>query len=796
MQNNPPPNNEPDNARHQEEHEQHDLTLSSPSSATPSSEMIESRESTPSTEPSLTPAEAAPQKIESAAPAPVEDATQIESAAPIPAPAVEAPVAAAQTELTTPAAQASQVKSAAPVTAAPANAALPAPQSGAVPVTPQPATSQGYTVPPGYTVSQGYLVPQGYTVSQGYLVPQGYVVYQGYVVPQSQVPQARTTTPGEYIPATPQPVAPQGYVPATPQPVPAQSSIPQPSQISQPGFIPQPGYVPQPGQISQPGYVSQPRYVSQPSQISQPGFIPQPGQVSQPGFVPLGVILGAVARSGSGTSAPGSSATAVPTISSAPASSVGQPTSAFQTAACPFAADANLLQEKRLICGYVTVPETRASKNSPKVKLAVAIFKAQPYLTTADPNPVIRLDGGPGGPSLSGWAQAITSGDIRNFVFNHDVIMFDQRGTGYSTPALDCPELSSYVTAALSSNVTYEEAAQTCYKRLTAGGINLNSFNTLQNAADVADIIHALGYQQMTLYGVSYGTRLALTVMRLYPSVVHATVLDSVDPPNLVVSNDITQAAQRIFTVLFQGCAKDANCNAKYPNLQNVFYALVDQLNAKPTSFYTVDATNNAQHTITFAGDDLINFIFSSLYVTSVIPVLPQLIYQIKAQQYTQLAYLYSYIGFDDTLSLGLYYSTECSEDGPYATPSSILQSEQGVDAHLVTVFAKENALVEHDICQLFWKVKPAPAVQGQPVTSNIPTLITTGEYDPVTPPANGQSAAKTLSHSYFFEFPGQGHGQLYSSSCSDLIVSSFEDNPSIRPDGSCINQMTEPQFV
>jgi pimeloyl-ACP methyl ester carboxylesterase len=74
--------------------------------------------------------------------------------------------------------------------------------------------------------------------------------------------------------------------------------------------------------------------------------------------------------------------------------------------------------------------------------------------------------------------------------------------------------------------------------------------------------------------------------------------------------------------------------------------------------------------------------------------------------------------------------------------------------------------------------------------------LITTGEYDPITPPANGQEAAKTLSHSYFFEFPGQGHGQLYSSSCSDQIIFAFEDNPLVQPDSSCIGLMTEPQFV
>jgi pimeloyl-ACP methyl ester carboxylesterase len=247
--------------------------------------------------------------------------------------------------------------------------------------------------------------------------------------------------------------------------------------------------------------------------------------------------------------------------------------------------------------------------------------------------------------------------------------------------------------------------------------------------------------------------------------------------------------------VLFQGCAKDSNCNTKYPNLQNVFYALVDQLNAKPITFYTVDATTNQQYTVTFAGDDLISFIFSSLYATSLIPALPQIIYQIKAQQYTELAQIYGEVTFDDTLSLGFFYSAECSEDGNYLTPTSILQSEQGIEPHLATVFATEDEQQEYDICQ-FWKVNPVPATQKQPVTSSIPTLITTGEYDPITPPSNGQEAGKTLSHSYFFEFPGQGHGQLYSSSCSDLIISGFEDNPSVQPDGSCISQMSEPQFI
>ncbi len=241
----------------------------------------------------------------------------------------------------------------------------------------------------------------------------------------------------------------------------------------------------------------------------------------------LGIVLNTVIHQGNNNTVAG-----IPAITLTPNTSLGKPTSAFQSTNCPFEADPTLIENKQLSCGYVTVPEERGVNNGKQVKLAVAIFKARQYMNTPDPDPVIRLDGGPGGPSLSGWAQAITSSNYNTFIFNHDVVMFDQRGTGYSTPSLNCPELDTFNGASRGGGVAYEQAAQTCYNRLIAQGIDLNGFNSLQNAADVADIIHALGYPQMTLYGVSYGTRLALTTMRLYPAVVHATVLDSVYPPD------------------------------------------------------------------------------------------------------------------------------------------------------------------------------------------------------------------------------------------------------------------------
>jgi len=102
---------------------------------------------------------------------------------------------------------------------------------------------------------------------------------------------------------------------------------------------------------------------------------------------------------------------------------------------------------------------------------------------------------------------------------------------------------------------------------------------------------------------------------------------------------------------------------------------------------------------------------------------------------------------------------------------------------------------MEYDICQL-WKVKQLPPTQKQPVTSNVPTLILAGEYDPITPPANAQLTEQTLKNSYFFLFPGMGHGEEYNSDCADTIISSFEDNPTLKPSGVCINNLSEPAFL
>ena len=457
-----------------------------------------------------------------------------------------------------------------------------------------------------------------------------------------------------------------------------------------------------------------------------------------------------------------------------------------------------MVDGKTVKCGYVTVPENRQNPNGAKVQLAVAIFKSPKVQN--DQSPVVRLEGGPGGPSLDDWAQYITASNLSDFVFDHDLIMFDQRGTGHSTPSLNCSELLQlqYDTLDIHLSATDSErmsiqALQTCHDRLVKAGVDLNAFNSLENAADVHDLILALGYKQANLYGVSYGTRLALTTMRLYPSVIHSVVLDSVYPPQ-ENRTDLPSSAQRVFNVLFQGCAANTQCATLYPHLDSVFYQLVTSLNAAPVHFQTTNPTTGKSYNVVIAGDDFVFVLFSALYATQIIPALPKMIFQVRDKDYTLLSQIYGDVEFDDTFSYGMFYSDECSEDWSFLNQSDINKSIQGVTPQIQPAL-QTSLQQEYDSCRV-WNVQKAPAAQKQPVVSDIPTLVLTDEYDPITPPTNGKLAAQTLKNSYYFLFPGLGHGAEYNSSCVNSIISSFDDTPTQRPSSTCIASMTEPNFV
>lgn len=475
------------------------------------------------------------------------------------------------------------------------------------------------------------------------------------------------------------------------------------------------------------------------------------------------------------------------------------PVARYQKDACPFTLSGGFADGKNVFCGNLIVAEDRANGNSPLIHIAVARFKT-PSAHPA-PDPIIFLQGGPGGRIIQDLASIITAGklDLTQQFGNHDLILVDQRGTGYSRPSLQCPEavklqyLTDQKLTAQQQADMENDALKTCRARLVSQAINPGAYTTLNDAEDIHDLIQTLGYAQVDLYGVSYGTRLALEIMRAYPQHVRSVILDSTVPAQSRLITSLPASTARIFQVLFDGCAADTTCDTKYSQLGHVFYSLVTSLNAQPLTFTATDSNTGKEYTVLFTGDQLSSLLFTSFYVTSAIPYLPAMIYQLMQGDTRLASILFGALMFDTSVSVGMYFSVECAEDVSFATPHDV---EVAAQAYPQAIRADSLIGLQGEVagCRL-WNVPQAPTTEQQPVTSAIPTLVLEDEYDPITPPSNGSLAAKTLSHSYQFLFPGLGHGAFLFDDCPTSIGLAFYSKPTEKPGDSCIATMGEPQF-
>ncbi len=501
------------------------------------------------------------------------------------------------------------------------------------------------------------------------------------------------------------------------------------------------------------------------------------------------------------TAVPTDEPTAVPTIPptfTPESTATGESTAAFAEAACEF----DVPNGRDVTCGWLTVPEDRNDPdNSQTIRLHVAIFASDS--DNPAPDPIVYLEGGPGGEALEA-VPLIFEMRFAPYLANHTLIMFDQRGTGYSEPSLACPEYTELSYELLEQDISPEEAGQqsmdvllACRDRLAAEGVNLAAYNSAASAADLDDLRMALGYDEWNVWGVSYGTRLAQTLMRDYPEGVRSVILDSAYPLEVNLLTDTPQNVARAFAVFFAGCAADPACAEAYPDLETLFYDTVAQLNEEKIVLPVSNLFTRDSYNAYFRGDDLIGILFQSLYATEIIPELPKLIADVNAGEYDTLALLLSsFLSNSDFFSAGMQFSVQCYEENSFATAEEIT-AVLAAHPELEPVFRDSpnlgpNALL---LCDQ-WGAGTAVPLENEPVTSDIPTLILAGEYDPITPPAWGEQVQANLSNAYFYAFPGTGHGVSLSGACAISIIQSFLAEPTAVPDTTCLAKLGGPAFV
>ncbi len=471
----------------------------------------------------------------------------------------------------------------------------------------------------------------------------------------------------------------------------------------------------------------------------------------------------------------------------------------FQTAACRFVLPDGLVEGEDLQCGYLTVEETRGAPQSRLIRLAVAIF--HPPGGATQPDPVIYLSGGPGVSALEMIRYQFDILSEAAFATGRDLIVFDQRGVGLSQPALDCPEYDRLSLDLLDHQVNGEEVseAQTseiipdvlraCRERLSQSA-DLRAYSTAANAADVQDLQMALGFQQVNLWGGSYGTRLALEIMRGYPQGLRSVVLDAVYPPDVDLYIQAPANFKQALTRMFAACQDNQVCSQAFPNLQEVFFDTVDRLNADPVVGEVINPFTGERYKAWMNGNTLLALTFQLLYDSKIRYLIPQYIYAAHQGDYTSFELARgSMIGLMSLSSRGMTFSVLCQDELAFSSYAEY-QAEMAKFPEIAGMYT--NSILgglAYQICQE-WQVGQADPSANQPVYSQVPTLVMNGEFDPVTPPAWGQHAAETLETAFVYVYPGVGHGAGTLVGCPRQMMTAFLEEPTTAPDDTCITEM------
>ncbi len=443
-----------------------------------------------------------------------------------------------------------------------------------------------------------------------------------------------------------------------------------------------------------------------------------------------------------------------------------------------------LPQRADVTAGAILVPENHGDPDGRKIQIAYVIIKARD--TTSSQFPVIFFSGGPGGNTIDpGLVNYVLEQPIRE---SRDVILFDQRGIGYSS-ALPDMSFEAFDIMAKDADETKElELTETMIntyrEKCKDAGVQSQYYNSFQNAKDVGMLFEHLGYSKYNLMGGSYGTRLARIVQDMFPEYIHSSVLDSPAP----LSGDFlfnrldsySLALERIFDY----CEDNPECKSKYPNLKSDYFKAIGQLKKYPLSTSLNDTLR-----VVINAQDGIYLLRRLLYQNNSREKAPELI---KAYLEGEGEVIQEVLSFEyqltGGLNLSMLLSVEKFENFDPATSSEVIAREYDKHPLIPVKLGFFDAFYQ---AGMNWHKASLPKAERHFQASDIPTLIFVNRFDPVTPPKNGYLFKEKLSKGKLFVLDEGGHGGG-NPECKNQIINAFMDNPYGNLQTSCLNVYAE----
>nr|WP_324258612.1 alpha/beta fold hydrolase [Cellvibrio fontiphilus] len=423
-------------------------------------------------------------------------------------------------------------------------------------------------------------------------------------------------------------------------------------------------------------------------------------------------------------------------------------------------------------CGELKVKENPDDPNSPEI--AIAILRLPAISPVAQADPLFLIQGGPGGSSID-MANQLHGffADVRK---NRDLIFVDQRGTGKSN-SLHCEKMSLQ-DANLPDAMQQQkqlEIMRNCAQRYKQ---SLPFYTTWHAVQDLDAVRVALGYQTINLWGVSYGTRVALEYARRFGDHTRSIVLDAVAPTAIALGKYSARDMLAALTSVSKECMAQADCAAHYGNPLEKAEIVYSRLLAAETAGQPVQVTYQhprhqqvATHRLTPRAFSML--MFMALYARDTTVLLPEMISRAEQQDYSLLAALLALTAEQAhamNIAEAMHFGVICNEDWP-----QISASERQTTAPFFGFNPVED---KGAICD-FWPAASLPDDYWQPISSTVPALLLSGKYDPVTPQVWADYAANTLPESTRLLVEGGNHG-VSTEGCMPQIIAQFIERASM----------------
>jgi pimeloyl-ACP methyl ester carboxylesterase len=476
----------------------------------------------------------------------------------------------------------------------------------------------------------------------------------------------------------------------------------------------------------------------------------------------------------------------------------------FEPTPCPKLPGAEELAKAS--CGYLGVPENRSRPTGRIIRLMVAKYPARSAVKRADP--VVYLAGGPGDIAPLEVNEFIAA----DFIRDRDILVVSQRGTMFSEPALTCAPVDDFARELLGLRFysaaierAHLAATEACHRELAATGAELSAYNSTESAADFVDLRKVLGVAVWNVYGTSYGSYLAQTLMRDHPEGIRSVVLDSVLPTTYTIPAN-WRNTRAGFDNLFHACAVETACNAAHPHLEETFTRLVNNLEAAPLTTTVRDPATGKDVEVVLDGGALVDWLRNQTYAVPLLRAAPERIDGLAAARPDSIQAIAKdragrapSSGPDvPALGYGLSYGVSCREDYPFATPQDLAAAGRQAFPDYPASIQDEGvggwAYINQD-CRDVWKVPAAAEAMHQPVASSIPTLLISGSFDTLTSLAGAEAVAARLSKAKIISIPGIGHAVAHQSPCAQTVIVSFLADPST-PDTSCVGTLKPRTFT